>query len=96
MKEQTYTKRKYSLYFKDNEEKLMQDIELLAQYDGVSYSVILKQAITEYAQRRQCDLEFMQKHKQELLDHKAQQAQQVEQPDEQPEGLSTEQVSTPF
>lgn len=48
---------KVSIYFKDTE--LRRDIELLAEYDGVSITEIFTRALKAYVSSRAEDVEFL-------------------------------------
>lgn len=66
MKEQTSYKRKYSLYFRN--EQLQSDMEAMAAYYKVSFSALIQEALTEYMSGRKEDLDIARRQEQERLD----------------------------
>lgn len=70
---------KISIYFRDTE--LRADIELLANYDGVSLTELFVRALKAYVQSRADDIEFLrgqEKARQERREQRDQAAQNMQ------------------
>ena len=59
---------KASIYFKDTE--LRRDIELLAEYDGLSLTALVNSVLKDYVASRPEHIEFMRKREQELIERR--------------------------